>query len=47
VKEIQICSNKVPSPLQRGDNHRNVKMVWGDSKILFEARKAEYYMEAF
>jgi hypothetical protein len=26
VKEIQVCSNKGPGPLQRGDNHKNVKM---------------------
>jgi hypothetical protein len=26
VKEIQVCSNKGPSPFQRGDNHKNVKL---------------------
>jgi hypothetical protein len=26
VKEIQICSNKGPGPLQRGDNHKSAKM---------------------
>jgi hypothetical protein len=26
VKGIQVCSNKGPCPLQRGDNHKNVKM---------------------
>jgi hypothetical protein len=26
VTGIQVCSNKGPSPLQRGDNHKNVKM---------------------
>jgi hypothetical protein len=25
VKGIQVCSNKGPGPLQRGDNHKNVK----------------------
>jgi hypothetical protein len=35
VKGIQVCSNKVPGPLQRGDNHKNVKMGWGHLKILF------------
>jgi hypothetical protein len=25
VKEIQVCSNKEPGPLQRGDNHKNIK----------------------
>jgi hypothetical protein len=35
VKGIQVCSNKWPSPLQGGDNHKNVKMGWGHSKIFF------------
>jgi hypothetical protein len=26
MKENQVCSNKGPDPLQRGDNHKNVKM---------------------
>jgi hypothetical protein len=52
VKEIQVYSFKGPCPLQRGDNHKNVKMEWGPLKILFliknyEARKAEFYMKAF
>jgi hypothetical protein len=25
VKRIQVCSNKEPGPLQRRDNHRNVR----------------------
>jgi hypothetical protein len=29
VKEIQVCSNKGPSPLQREDNYKNVKMGVG------------------
>jgi hypothetical protein len=29
VKGIQVCSNKGPGPLQRVDNHKNVKMGWG------------------
>jgi hypothetical protein len=33
VKGIQVCSNKGPGPLQRGDNHKNVKMGWGHLKI--------------
>jgi hypothetical protein len=33
VKGIQVCSNKGPDPLQRGDNHKNVKMVWSHLKI--------------
>jgi hypothetical protein len=35
VKGIQVCSNKGPDPLQRGDNHKNVKMGWGHFKIFF------------
>jgi hypothetical protein len=33
VNGIQVCSNKGPGPLQRGDNHKNVKMGWGHLKI--------------
>jgi hypothetical protein len=33
VKEIQNCTNKAAGPLQRGDNHKNVKMGWGHLKI--------------
>jgi hypothetical protein len=33
VKGIQVCSNKGPGPLPRGDNHKNVKMGWGHLKI--------------
>jgi hypothetical protein len=35
VKGIQVCSNKEPGPLQRGDNHKNVKMGWGHLRIFF------------
>jgi hypothetical protein len=35
VKGIQVCSNKGPGPLSRGDNHKNVKMGWGHLKIFF------------
>jgi hypothetical protein len=35
VKEIQVCSIKGPGPLQRVDNHKNVKMGWDPLKILF------------
>jgi hypothetical protein len=35
VKGIQVSSNKGPGPLQRGDNHKNVKMGWGHLKIFF------------
>jgi hypothetical protein len=33
VKGIQVCSNKGPGLLQRGDNHKNVKIGWGHLKI--------------
>ena len=32
---ILNCSNKGPGPLQRGDNHKNVKIGWGHLKIFF------------
>jgi hypothetical protein len=32
---ILNCSNKGPSPLQRGDNLKNAKMGWGHLKIFF------------
>jgi hypothetical protein len=35
VKGIQVCSNKGPVPLLRGDNHKYVKMGWGHLKIFF------------
>jgi hypothetical protein len=35
VKEIQVSSIKGPGPLERGDNHKNVKIGWGPLKILF------------
>jgi hypothetical protein len=35
VKGIQVCSNKGPGPLQRGDNHKNVIIWWGHLKIFF------------
>jgi hypothetical protein len=35
VKGIQVCSNKGPGPLQRGYNHKTVKIGWGYLKILF------------
>jgi hypothetical protein len=33
MKGIQVCSNNGPGPFQRGDNHKNVKMGWGNLKI--------------
>jgi hypothetical protein len=35
VNGIQFCSNKGPDPVQRGDNHKNVKMGWGHLIIAF------------
>jgi hypothetical protein len=32
MKGMQVCSNKGPGPLERGDNHKNVKMGWGHLK---------------
>jgi hypothetical protein len=37
VKGIQVCSNKEPGPLQRGDNNKNVKLRWGHLKIFFSS----------
>jgi hypothetical protein len=33
MKGIQVCSNKGPGPLQRGDNNKNVKIGWDHLKI--------------
>jgi hypothetical protein len=35
VKGIEVCSNKGPILLLRGDNHKNVKMRWVHLKIFF------------
>jgi hypothetical protein len=35
VKEIQVCTNKEPGTLQKGDNHKNVEIGWGHLKIFF------------
>jgi hypothetical protein len=35
MKEIKVCSYKGPGPLQRGDNHKNVKLGCGYLKIFF------------
>jgi hypothetical protein len=35
MKGNQVCSNKGPGPLQREDNHKNVKMGRGHLKIFF------------
>jgi hypothetical protein len=33
MKENQVCSNKGLDPIQRGDNHKNVKMGWSHLNI--------------
>jgi hypothetical protein len=35
MKGIQVCSNKGPGPLQRGDNNKNVRIGWGHLEIFF------------
>jgi hypothetical protein len=35
IKGIQVYSNKGPGSLQRGDNHKNMKIGWGHLKIFF------------
>jgi hypothetical protein len=35
VKGIQVSSKKGPGSLQRGDNHKNIKMGLGHLKIFF------------
>jgi hypothetical protein len=51
MKGIQICLNKGPGPLQRRDNHKNIKMGWGHLKIIFlrtlKPEKAAFYLKAF
>jgi hypothetical protein len=39
IKGIQVCTNKGPSPLQRGDNYKNVKM--GSGHLKFFSRTTE------
>jgi hypothetical protein len=36
VEGIEVCSNKGPGPLQRGDNYKNVRMGWVISKFSSE-----------
>jgi hypothetical protein len=33
MKGVRVCSDKGSGPLQRGDNHKNIKMGWGHLKI--------------
>jgi hypothetical protein len=35
VRIIQVCSDEGPGLLERGDNHKYVKMVFGHLKIFF------------
>jgi hypothetical protein len=47
MKGIQVCSNKGPCPLQRGDNHKKCKNGGSFKSLIlknYEARKAEFYM---
>jgi hypothetical protein len=37
MKGIQVCSNKRPGPLQRGDNHKNVEKGWDHLKVFFRS----------
>jgi hypothetical protein len=41
MKGIQVFSNKGPGPLQRGDDHKNVKIGWGHLKIFLRPMKPE------
>jgi hypothetical protein len=41
VKGIKNCTNQVPGPFQRGDNHNNAKMGWGHSKIFSKTTEPE------
>jgi hypothetical protein len=42
VKGIQVCSNKGPDPLQRGDYHKNVKMGWSIKNIFSPEPLSQY-----
>jgi hypothetical protein len=42
VKGIQVYSNKGPGPLQRGDNHKKLKMGWGHLNFLLQNHKANF-----
>jgi hypothetical protein len=41
VKGIQVCSNKWPGSLQRGNNHNNIKLGLVHLKIIFRTMKPE------
>jgi hypothetical protein len=41
VKRIQDCSNKGPGPLQRGDNHRHLKVEWHHLEIFLKTTEPE------
>jgi hypothetical protein len=42
VKKIQVSLNKGPGPLQRGDNHKNVKMGWSYKNIILKPEKLNF-----
>jgi hypothetical protein len=39
VEEIEGCSNKGSGPPQRGDNHKNAKILWVHLKIFSRATR--------
>jgi hypothetical protein len=47
VKGMQVCSNKGPGPLQRGDNHKNDNIGWGHLKIFFSQTTEPDLHESF
>jgi hypothetical protein len=43
MKGIKVCSKKGPGALQRGDNHKNVKMRWGHLKTFFSRTRGSIF----
>jgi hypothetical protein len=41
VKGVLNYSNEGPTPLQRGDNYKNVQMGWGHLEIFSRATEPE------
>jgi hypothetical protein len=45
-RKIELCMrDKGLSPLQRGDNHKNVKMGWGSFKIFFSRTTGPIFIQ--
>jgi hypothetical protein len=42
MKGIQVCSNKGPDPLQRGDNYKKCENEVGSFKILLQNHWANF-----